>query len=381
MQHSRAGAHRRTETMTGPPPARSSGRTPLQIADHNLRVTLEAIRRDGPLTRLELARRSGLTAPGLTNILRRLSSDGLVTARKRGEPGSGQPSMEFAINPDGAFGIGVRLSRSGGEAVLIDLSGRVRDRVTFEPADDLPASIAAVLQRLRQGPAAPATIAGIGIATELPGTIDRDALDAALHPLRVQVERDCVTAVLAERTLGVGLIDGGLVLVIIDDGVRAGLLLQGVPFGGVHGRAGGIGTMRTGADRIPLDGVAGLEALRAVLTPAECETLAAGGDLPMTPALRGWIKSAAGHLLDAIVATAGFVAPGAILIGGDLPRNVVDALIAQLSVERGDTTIRPFASPWISPIRPASFSGAGIAVGAALLPLFDLLLPSPVATA
>jgi hypothetical protein len=74
---------------------------------------------------------------------------------------------------------------------------------------------------------------------------------------------------------------------------------------------------------------------------------------------------------------AGFVAPGAILIGGDLPRNVVEALIHQLSIERRDTSIRPFSTPWISPIRPASFSGAGIAMGAALLPFFDVLLPSP----
>ena len=81
------------------------------------------------------------------------------------------------------------------------------------------------------------------------------------------------------------------------------------------------------------------------------------------------------------MATAGFLAPGTILIGGDLPRSMIDALIAQMSVERGDTTIRPFATPWISPIRPASFAGGGIAIGAALLPFFDQLLPSPLAAA
>ena len=42
---------------------RKSGRAPSQIGDQNLRVTLEAIRRDGPLTRLELGSRSGLTGP------------------------------------------------------------------------------------------------------------------------------------------------------------------------------------------------------------------------------------------------------------------------------------------------------------------------------
>ena len=42
---------------------RKSGRAPSQISDPNLHVTLEPIRRGGPLTRLELGSRSGLTDP------------------------------------------------------------------------------------------------------------------------------------------------------------------------------------------------------------------------------------------------------------------------------------------------------------------------------
>jgi predicted ArsR family transcriptional regulator len=95
-------------------------------------VTLEAIRRDGPLTRLELGSRSGLTGPGITNILRRLGDDGLITARKRVEGGSGQPSTEFAINADGAYSVGVRLRGDTADAVLIDLSGKVREKAVVQ---------------------------------------------------------------------------------------------------------------------------------------------------------------------------------------------------------------------------------------------------------
>jgi predicted NBD/HSP70 family sugar kinase len=351
----------------------------VQIADHNLRVTLEAIRRDGPLTRLELARRSGLTVPGITNILRRLENDGLVTARKR--TSAGQPSMEFALNPDGAFAIGVRLHRANGEAVLVDLSGRVRDTIRFEPGSDPAAAIRTIVDQLSSGPATSRVI-GVGIGMDGPAALDLAALNAALTPLRVWIERDCVTAVLAERTLGLGIVEGGMMMIILDDSVRAGLLLQGMPFGGVHGRAGSIGAMRTGADHVPLDSVVGLGTLRALLTDEERMALASGKDLPLTPVIHEWLQRAAGHLLDGLVATAGLLAPGAILIGGDLPRNLIEALIAQMSVERRDTAIRPFATPsWMWPIRQASFSSAGIAVGAALLPFFDLLLPSPMATA
>ena len=179
---------------------------------------------------------------------------------------------------------------------------------------------------------------------------------------------------------GVGAVEGGVMLIVINEGVRAGFMFRGVPFSGVHGRAGSIGAMRTGPDRVPLDSVVGLDTLRAVMSPSEREQLRADGELQLVPEIRAWIREAAGHLVDAIVATAGFLAPGAILVGGNLPANLIDELIRQMSVERGGTAIRPFITPWLSPIRRTSFAGAGIAVGAALLPFFGVLLPSPAAT-
>lgn len=185
-----------------------------------------------------------------------------------------------------------------------------------------------------------------------------------------------MTALLAERAFGVGQVEGGVMLIIIDERVRAGFLFRGAPFSGVHDRAGSIGLMRTGADHVPLDAVAGLGALWAALGSTERSQLADGG-VAMSPPIRNWVRVAAGHLVDAIVATAGFLAPGLILIGGDLPDNIVDELIAQISAERRNTAVRPVVTPWISPIRRTTFAGAGIAIGAALLPFFDQLLPSP----
>jgi predicted NBD/HSP70 family sugar kinase len=379
MKHPRGGTRRHTPSEPGNTPPRAPGRSPTQIAEHNLRVTLEAIRRDGPLTRLELGRRSGLTAPGITNIVRRLSEDGLVMARKRVDPVSGQPSTEFSLNADGAFSVGIRLHDRFAEAVLVDLAGTVRERTSLGINRDLAESLSNVLDRFTQHHGGKRQLLGIGIAADDKDRIDLDPLRAALAPWKIVTERDCVAAVLAERTCGVGVVEGGLMFIVLDDTVRAGFLLQGVPFGGVHGRAGSIGSMRTGADHVPLNSVVGLETFREILTEAERFDLADGKQLPLTPEVTAWIRRAAGHLLDAIVATAGFLAPGAILIGGDLPRNLIDALIAQMSIERGDTAIRPIATPWISPIRPGSFPGAGIALGAALLPFFETLLPSPLA--
>jgi predicted NBD/HSP70 family sugar kinase len=362
-------------------PATKRGRAPSQIGDHNLRVTLEAIRREGPLTRLELGSRTGLTGPGTTNILRRLGDDGLITARKRAERGGGQPSTEFAINPDGAFSVGIRLRNQDAEAVLLNLGGKVRARRSFEIALDRPAAIEEAVVSLTAPLRRSARMLGVGVAAENPSGVELGRLAAAGPSPKVLLERDCVTALLAERTFGVGLVDGGVMLIIIDERVRAGFLFRGAPFGGVHSKAGSVGLMRTGADHVPLDAVASMAVLREAMTPSERAKLAAGEGVPLSPPIRKWIRDAAGHLVDAIVASAGFLAPGAVLIGGDLPQNIVEELVAQISVERSNTAVRPVVTPWISPIRPTTFAGAGIAIGAALLPFFDQLLPQPTPSA
>lgn len=366
-----------TRLIRTPDVDRKQGRAPTQIGDHNLRVTLEAIRRDGPLTRLELGRRTGLTGPGITNILRGLADDGLVTGHKRVERGGGQPSTEFAINSDGAFSVGIRLREMEGEAVLLTLGGEVRERRFFDTTSDPVAAIEKVALSMTMARGSSARMLGVGVASEDPGAHDLGRLTETGLLSRVFFERDCVTALLAESTFGVGRVEGGIMLIIVDQRVRASFLFRGAPFGGVHNRAGSIGLMRTGADHVPLDSVAGLGAFWERLSSTERSQVAAGADIAISPSIRNWVRDAAGHLVDAIVATAGFLAPGAILIGGDLPANIVEELIAQVSVERRNTAVRPVVTPWISPIRRTTFPGAGIAIGAALLPFFDQLLPSP----
>lgn len=358
--------------------SRKAGRTPPQIGEHNLRVTLEAVRRDGPLSRAELALRTGLSGPGISNILRRLREDGLVVARRRRGMGVGPPVTEFALIPGAVHGVGVAVQGGAGEAILLDLNGTVCRRRAFVMGDDRTAAIKGAVEALLDPH--PGRVLGIGVGADRPELLDREAIAGVFPGLPVVVERDCVAALFAERTFGVGAVEGGVMLIVINEGVRAGFMFRGVPFSGVHGRAGSIGAMRTGPDRVPLDSVVGLDTLRAVMSPSEREQLRADGELQLAPEIRAWIREAAGHLVDAIVATAGFLAPGAILVGGNLPANLIDELIRQMSVERGGTAIRPFITPWLSPIRRTSFAGAGIAVGAALLPFFGVLLPSPAAT-
>ncbi|WP_416067823.1 ROK family transcriptional regulator [Rhizobium sp. ZK1] len=374
MRYLRSGPRRRQAEETAVTRSKTIGLRSGEIADRNIRVILEAIRRHGPLTRMELGQHSGLTGPGITNILRRLSDGGLVTSHRRTGAGNSATATEFALRPEGAFSIGLRVRQNRGEAVLIDLSGQVHDREYFPlaPTTRVP-SILSVTKNII-GRHADLPIIGLGIGSNDWSAEESDELDATSTLLRSHVENECTASLLAERTIGAPAPEGGLAMIIIDQDVQAGFLVRGIPYSGVHGRAGSIGDMLTGPDNVRLNTVVGFGALRALVGDEEFKRLIAGEE-PSSPQMTQWIRDAASHLLDPIIAMAGFIAPGVIMIGGDLPRSVIEALIHQLSVERRDTSKRPFLTPWISPMKPASFSGGGVALGAALLPFLNTLLP------
>ncbi|AJC83195.1 transcriptional regulator protein (plasmid) [Rhizobium etli bv. phaseoli str. IE4803] len=376
MRHLRSGPRRLHTQELGGPRAKTVGLRSGEIADRNIRVILEAIRRHGPLTRTELGRHSGLTGPGITNILRRLAEEKLVTSNRRNGLGGGATATEFALRPEGAFSVGVKLRKTRGEMVLVDLSGQVHDRAYFDvdPADKVRLVHAAVRDMVDRHAGLP--VIGLGIAANEWTEDESDVIATMSTIARPYVENECTAGLLAERTIGSALPEGGLAMIIIDDDVQAGFLIRGVPYSGVHGRAGSIGEMLTGPDNVQLNNVVGFSSLRARIGDDDFARLLKGEEFSC-PLLSQWIREAAGHLLDPIIAMAGFLAPSTVMIGGDLPQGVIQALIHQLSIERRDTSTRPIITPWISPMRPASFSGGGVALGAALLPFLNTLLLPP----
>src|SRR5919206_5388930 len=78
------------------------------LRQYNERVVLQAIRLHCGLPAAEIARVTQLTAQTVSMITKRLLDDGLLL---KGEPVRGkvgQPSVPLALNPDGAYSIGVK---------------------------------------------------------------------------------------------------------------------------------------------------------------------------------------------------------------------------------------------------------------------------------
>src|ERR1700748_1610017 len=91
----------------------------------NRGAVFEAVRRHGPITRAELARRIGLTVQGISNIAAELEEAGLIRQEGKRVGQRGQPAVELSVNPPGGHTIGLSLAYGHVTGVLVDLAGGI----------------------------------------------------------------------------------------------------------------------------------------------------------------------------------------------------------------------------------------------------------------
>jgi predicted NBD/HSP70 family sugar kinase len=220
---------------------------------------LRALHRGGPTSRADLAKLTGLTPASVSAVVRELLDNDLVeelgTRRARGV---GKPATLVGIRPDSRYVLCVGLSEPDQfVAALVDLSGKVVVRRTHDRkgrtgrrAETLVARIVADLVADADRP-----LLGIGVAT--PGIVDDDGtVITAAHlgwaqvplggglahrtGLPVHVVNDANAVALAELVFGADDAQN-LILVRVDEGVGAGLVLGGSLFTGTRSAAGEIG--------------------------------------------------------------------------------------------------------------------------------------------
>jgi hypothetical protein len=156
-----------------------SGTNLERAGDHNQRVTLHAIRVNGPITRTDLADITGLTPPAIANITKRLMQDNLIREAGRVRGARGQPPIKLVINPDSWFSIGVNVDRDHITLVVLDFLGSVRAKSAREIPFALPATVRTFFQRsvghlLDKAGISASQLVGIGVA--FPDDITRAAL-------------------------------------------------------------------------------------------------------------------------------------------------------------------------------------------------------------
>ena len=372
-----------------------SGTNLERAADYNQRIVLQAIRVAGETTRAELATITGLTAPTIANITKRLLDLGLIAEAGRRFGLRGQPALRLRVNPDGAFAIGINIDRDHHTIVSLDLAGNVRTRATSNDRFAMPEQVLAWLRTevaaiRASGAIDEKRLIGVGVALpdelgsvalphrpagyEVWNHLDVAGLVRDVLPLPVHIDNDAAAAAIGEAQFGSGLTQPSFFYVLISAGLGGGLVMDGSYVRGATARSGEIGFLpdpTAGTPGATVQDTVSLSALLARLeqagTPVD-DLDALSEDMPV---VRLWLDDAARSLTGPLIAVNCLVNPAAVLIGGRLPEPLIDALVARLTPALAKARVHS-----IAPVLRAAASSDAPAVGAAILPFLDRVLPT-----
>jgi predicted NBD/HSP70 family sugar kinase len=262
--------------MAGP-----TGELPLrqgEMRDRNRALVLDAVARHEPVTRAQLAARTGLTKSSVSSIVGELLAARLVveqgTQRARD---LGRPGMALTLARDGLAGLGLEVNVDYLAACVVDLARRTR--VQFVEVGDNrgrePDAAAELLARLAAAAVAAAGTQGLTISATcvaVPGLVDQETgtvtrapnLGWSGVPLRrllagrvpaalgqVLLENEANVAALGELWFGDGALLGDYVHISGEVGVGAGIVVGGRLFRGAHGHAGELGHTTLEPDGLP----------------------------------------------------------------------------------------------------------------------------------
>ncbi|MFG3028465.1 ROK family protein [Streptomyces sp. NPDC048253] len=225
----------------------------------------------GPLTRLELARRAGLSAAAVTKAVRPLFASGYLVEDADTEARSalGRPANLVRVDGGRALFLGLKLTGDAIFGVLTDLRCRIllarRVPLTDRAAKAVLASTAELVRELlTEADGYGVRVMGLGIAVS--GDVDRGEgvvryspflewrdvplaeLARAVTGLPVTVDNDVRALTVAEQWFGAGVGLSNFAVVTVGAGVGCGLVVHGRVVAGAHGVAGEIGHVTVDPD-------------------------------------------------------------------------------------------------------------------------------------
>jgi len=352
--------------------ARSShgrGTNQAGVRLYNERLILSLIRRHGSLTKVEIARLTGLSTQTTTVTINRLKADGLLRAGERQRGRIGQPAVPYSLNPDGAFALGLKIGRRSSDLVLMDFVAGVHERRRITYAHPVPAQVmafagAGIPELVGQlGARQRNRIAGLGVAMpfelwsweselEMPaGTLgDWRSLDVTgelsrlVAPWSVRVCNDATSACAAELTFGLGRAYRDFAYFYVGAFVGGGVVLNGSLFPGRSGNAGALGSMPVRAAD-PGGGPGVQQLIRSaslyLLERRLVDAGQRGTDIWLSPddwsrfaaPLEAWIDEAAAGLAQAIAGALSVIDFEAVVIDGAFPADVRRRLVER-TIER-----------------------------------------------
>ena len=324
----------------------------------NRRQVLRTLGEAGPISRAEVARRTGLSRSTVSSLVADLRAAGLVTeldGERRSAVGvtGGRPAVLISLDRSAGVAVGIDFGHRHLRVAVADLAHTVlaetvTDREPDRRArDDLDTAVRLVDQVLREAGVDRDVVLGVGMGLPAPidrasGTVGASALlpgwvsvrpSAELERqlgLPVQLDNDANLGALAECTWGAGRDCADVAYIKASSGIGAGLVLGGRLFRGASGTAGEIGhttvdeagpVCRCG-NRGCLEVVAGAPAILELLRPVRGPDLTLRDVLAMSAAgdagTRRVLADAGRQIGVALANLCNLLNPERVIIGGQL---------------------------------------------------------------
>ncbi|MEM9632146.1 MAG: ROK family transcriptional regulator [Pseudomonadota bacterium] len=239
-----------------------------QIRRQNRSIVLQALRRNGPMARIDLGQMTRLSPATVTAITSDLLDQGLILSLESEEPKTpqarGRPRTLLKLNPDAVYTVGVRLSVNNIDMSLVNFSGEVtrEKRTHFDSAtadaDSFPNTLTdAIRLFLQEAGIGPSRVREIGVAAQ--GVVETETGVVAWSPAfagrKIPVVKPLQSAFGAECYISndTNMItealhwsdpnrySGTFAVIMLDYGVGMGLYLNNQLFSGASGTAAEFG--------------------------------------------------------------------------------------------------------------------------------------------
>ena len=233
------------------------------IKEMNIALVINTIRECQPISRVEIAEKTGLGRSTVTGIINVLLREGLVSESGSAESAAGRRPVLLTFNAAARYAVGVKLAPKSATVALVDLTARVLDteEIPVAPHRGPEVVIRAIKEALEtvlaRRHAAYDKLLGVGVV--MPGAVNpdtgvalssyflgwanmpvRDLLQQELN-LPVYVDNDANAMALAETLYGAGRGAEDVLAMTVGVGIGAGVIIGGQIHRGAYFSAGELG--------------------------------------------------------------------------------------------------------------------------------------------
>jgi predicted NBD/HSP70 family sugar kinase len=336
---------------------------PEHLREMNTLIVLELFRSQGALSRADVARLTGISAPTVSKVVERLLEARLVLDDGIGVSTGGKRPTLLRFNARYGQVLGIDLGGTHLRVAVANLDGTLLSKTSeaIDPAAGPEAVLGQIVESGRRALVAQQTDRPIAVAVASPGIVDvergvvlgarnlagfrevpiaRTLADGFDAP--VTVDNDVNMAAVGERWHGAGQGHDNIVFAAVGTGIGAGIVIGGQVHRGAQYAAGEINALPSGVRdeqgvEIGLEDVAsgpaivrralarGVASSSGDLTTAKVFRLARDGD----PTAAAVLDEAIGALARGVAALCAAVDPSVVVIGGGVSRQG-DALLEPL---------------------------------------------------